>query len=523
MSGRFFHIVLLAFVLTPAFANGQRQDTTTTVSLNSFYLMPVLNPWLITDNPAGLSQNTNVRPGEMAIGFVNESGDFKHVLQGKNIQHYRFETKQYKKINKTSLYGFFSYDKSLEKQLNYSEVNNPYRGTPYLLIDTMKMEGNTYDREFLKLNGAFSTPLNKNISWGIATDFRVGLSSQNRDPRPKNKVLNLSVTPGLLFSGSKFGFGLNFIYKYYNEDIASIIVRENTQMTFFSLHGLGTFIYHTAASYYRLYKQNNFGINAQAGYHSGRVRSLLGAKLTLLKETVVDGRGEGNASWAHIKSCSELRGVNLKIYHTTVIYSGIFLHQFLANLNIRQLIGTEIIQRLENDPDHNYMENWVTYGTDEKYGSYLLTSNLNYRFIKLKDGAKPDITMDAGISYLFSEQRYYIPNQKENYKNLAALLRFSKSFFFDKSEFSASAVFRYKQNLSGTLNLEDTNFIVRKIIAPEYKFMTQNYILFGMGLSYEIPIKKSRTKYFIKTQAEFIRADDKRIRNYLTVNTGIIF
>ncbi len=523
MSGRYFYILLLTLLVSTGFVRGQSQDSMSTVSLNSFYLMPVLNPWLITDNPAGLSQNTSVHPGEMAIGFVNEDGDFKRMLRGQNIQHYRFETKQYKKINKTSLYGFFSYDKSFEKQLRYSEVNDPYRGTPYLLIDTMKMEGNTYDREFLNLNGAFSTPLNKNISWGIGTNFRVGLASQNRDPRPKNKVLNLSVTPGLLFSGSRFRFGLNFIYKYYNEDIESIIVRGNTQMTFFSLHGLGTFIYHVAASYYRLYKQNNLGINTQINYHSGRINSLLGAKLILLKETVVDGRGEGNASWAHIKSCSELRSILLRIYHTTVITNGIFLHQFLIDLNIRQLIGTEIIQRLENDPDHNYMENWVTYGKDEKYGSYLFTSNFNYRFIRLKDNSKPDFTLDGGISYLFSEQDYYIPNQKENYKNLVTSFRFNKSFFFNKSEFSVSAVLRYKRNLSGTLNLEDPNFIVSKIVAPDYEYITQNYTLFGMGMSFEIPIKKSQTKYFINTQASFLRAYDKRTRTYLSVNTGIIF
>jgi len=523
MNGRYFYILLLTLLFAAGFARGQRQDSTSAVSLNSFYLMPVLNPWLISDNPAGLSQNTALRPGEMALGFANETGDFKHVLQGKTIQHYSFETKQYKKIKKTSLYGLFSYEKSFEKSLNYSEVNDPYRVTPYLLIDTMKMDGNTYDREFLKLDGRFSTPLNKNISWGIASAFKVGLASQNRDPRPKNKVLNLSVSPGLLFSYSKVRFGLNLIYGYYNEDISAMIVRANTQMAFFSLHGLGTYIYHVTDSYYRLYKQNNFGFNAQINFHSGWVNSLTGAKLTFSKETVLDGRGEANASWAHIKNCSELQGIHLKIYHTLVIHRGSFLQRFLVDLNIRQQLGTEIIQRLENDPNHNYMENWVTYGKDQKYGFYLLTTNLFYRLIKLKDNLISNFSLDGGISYFFSEKEYFIPNQKEKDKNMILSLRFDKSFFFNKNVLSIMGTFRYKRNLSGILDMEDTNFMVSKIIVPDFEYLTRNYTLFGMGLSYEIPLKKSRSKYFIKTQLEYIRANNNSTRTLLNVKTGIIF
>lgn len=523
MNGRYFYILLMALLLASGVARGQHQDSHSDVSINSFRLMPVLNPWLITDNPAGLSQNTLLRPGDINIGFFNENGNFKRVQQGKNIQHYRFETKQYKKVRKTSLYGFFSYDKNFEKGVNYSEVNNPYRGTPYLLIDTMKMDNDTYDREFLKLSGAFSTPLNKKINWGIVTDFKVGLASQNRDPRPRNKVLDLSVSPGILVSLSKFRLGLNLIYGYYNEDIEAIIVRENTQMTFFSLHGLGTYVYHKANSYARLYKQNNFSVNTQINYQSGRVNSLSGAKLTLLKETTDDGRGEGGASWSHIKNCAELKGINLQLYHTTVINNITTIHRFLANLSIQELLGTEIIQRLENDPNHNYMENWVTYGKDEKYGSYFLTANLFYRFIKLKDNFRSDYTFDGGISYFFSEQGYYIPNQKENYKNIVMSLRFDKSFFLNKSVFSISAAFRYKRNLSGMLDMEDTNFIVRKLIAPDFEYLTSNYIIPGMGLAYEIPLKNMRSKYFIKAQIDFCRANDSRTRTFFNIKIGIIF
>ncbi len=523
MNGKYLYVFILILLLSPDFTYGQSQAKMRDVSLNSFCLMPVLNPWLITDNPAGLSQNTILHPGEMNVGFFNESGNFKRVQQGDNMQHYRFETRQYKKIRKTSLYGSFSYDKSFEKGVNYTEVNDPYRGTPYLLIDTVKTTDDTYDREFLKFTGTFSTPLNDKISWGISTHFNVGLASQNRDPRPRNKVLRLSVSPGILFSVSKFHLGLNLVYGYYNEDIEAVIVRENTQMTFFSLHGLGTYVYHVAASYNRLYKQNSLGVNGQVSYRSGAVTSLLGVKFTFLKETTDDGRGEGNASWAHIKNCAELNGVSVNIVHSTVIHQELSLHNFLMNITLRQLLGTEIIQQLMNNPNENYMENWVTFGKDEKYGSYLLKARLSYRFIKLKEGYRTNYSLGGGASFLSSDQVYYLPNQEEKYKNLILLANFDKSFYFNKSILSVSAALRYKRNLSGMLNLTDSTFIVSKLTRPDFEYYTRNYFMPGMELSYEIPLKKIKSNYFIKTQIDFLRANDGRTRTFFNVRTGIIF
>jgi len=337
-------------------------------------------------------------------------------------------------------------------------------------------------------------------------------------------VLNLWVSPGLLFSFSNFRFGLNFIYGYYNEDIESIIVRANTQMTFFSLHGLGTFVYYSANSYYRLYKQNKYGVNAQINYRSGGVNSLLGAKLSMQKENVYDGRGEGNASWSHVKHCSELRGYNLKVYDATVIDKGTFIHSFSLSLRIRQLLGTEIIQRLENDPNENYMKNWVTYGKDEKYGAYLLQTGLLYRFIKTKDYYRTNYTFDGGISYLYSNRAYYLPDQNENYENLQVSLGFGKSFYFKRSIFSVLFAFRYKRNLSGALELEDTTFIASRLTVPDFEYLTSHVMIPGAGVSYEIPFKKKRGSCFVRSRLDvYGEGRGDRGRTVFHVSTGIIF
>ncbi len=136
--------ILLLHLVVP---NAVGQDSIPAISLNSFDLMPVLNPWLSSTNPAGLSLNPNILPGKMNLAYSTETGDYKRVQQGDNINHYNFQTQRYTKIENTFFYGSFSYNKSFEKGIDYSDVNNPYRGTPYLLIDTI---GNDICEQLIK-------------------------------------------------------------------------------------------------------------------------------------------------------------------------------------------------------------------------------------------------------------------------------------------------------------------------------------------------------------------------------------
>ena len=501
-------------------ANAESQDSIHVVSLNSFDLIQVLNPWLFSTNPAGLSLNPNILPGKMVLGYHAETGDYKRVQQGENINHYNFQTQRYTKTENTFLYGNFSYDKSFEKGIDYSDVNNPYRGTPYLLIDTI---GNDiYDREFFSLEGKLSTPINHNISWGLSTGLNVGLASQNRDPRPKNKVLNLSVSPGLLFSFSKLNLGFNLLYNYYNEDISISIIEENKQIAFFQLHGLGTNIYHVASSFSRLYKQYSLGGETQVNYRSGNLNSLSGAKLQYIKEIANDGRKAGNASWSCIKNDSELEGIKLEIYNSTIINNNSSIHHFYTNLKINNMLGTEIIQRLETSAESG-ITNWVTYANEEKYCSTQIDAGFSYNYLKMKEEFFRNYEFKFAVNYHGFEQTYYLPNREEVYKNLMFSLGFDKSFYLSSHIFSISAGFKYKKNISSNQNFEENNFIIDKILLPDFNFLTSNFYAPWFKLSYEIPLNKIFDKYFFMTSVNLYRGNNNQTRTIFNFSTGVIF
>ena len=501
-------------------AYAENRDSIQTVSLNSFDLVRVLNPWLNSTNPTGLSLMPDILPGKMSLNYHDETGDYKRVQQGENINHYSFHTQRYIKINNTSLYGDFSYDKSFEKGTDYTNLNNPYRETPYLLVDTI---GNDIiDREFFTLNGDLSTPVFNNMIWGFSIYFNVGLASQNRDPRPKNKVLDLSVSQGLMYSFSKVNIGLNLLYSYYNEDIAIGIVGENIQMAFFQLHGLGTSTYHVASSFNRLYKRNSFGGEVQMNFKSGKLNSLTGAQMIYLIETADDGRKAGNASWSSVKNDSELEGIKLKIYNTTTINNNSSIHYFNVDVKINSMLGTEIIQRLEVVGDAD-AEDWITYGKEEKYSSMLIDAGLSYNYLKMKEEYKQNYDFKLAVNYFDFEQAYYIPNQQESYKNLLFSLGFDKSFYLKRNMFSIGAGLKYKKNISGSQNFEENTFIIDKLLAPDFNYLTSDFYATGLKLSYEISLNKIFDKYFFKIDVDMYQGNNGHARTIFNFNTGVIF
>jgi len=514
--------LLFTFILSLSFltTNAQVSDSINIDSYNSLELIEVLNPWLLSSNPAGLVLNPEISPGKMNIAYHGEDGDYKRIQQGENYSKYSFQTERYKKKANTFYYGNFSYDKSLEKGVFYSNVNDPYRGSPYLLIDTI---GNDiYDREFFTLRGDLATPLYKNISWGFSSDLNVGLASQDRDPRPKNKVLNLSLSQGLLFSFSKINVGFNLLYSYYNEDIEIDIIKANTQMDFFQLLGLGSYTSYEAGSFYRLYKRNSMGGDAQLNYKSGKINSLLGSSFLYIDETADDGHKLGDASWNFMKNDSKLEGILFEIYNSTTITNNSSIHLINANYKLTTMLGTEFIQKLyvlgETKTD-----DWFTIGIEEKFKSSLIDAELSYSFLKMKEAFLQNYKVHFALNYYEFSQAYYVPNKNDSYQNMIFSLGLDKSFYLKNNIFSLGAGFKHKNNIAFSHNYGEANFITEKLLLPDLNYLASDFNALSFKFSFETSLNKLFDKYFFSSTIDLYSGDNNLNRTIYNFSTGVIF
>ncbi len=514
---KIFVIILLLYLCLLSRAGDL--DETKRYNLLTFKQIEVGSPWLQSNNAAGLSQMGDLFPSELKLGFKLNDGSFHSIFSGQSVQSYDFCSQSYRKIGRTYLYGSFNYSKSFEKGLDFSDTNDPTLNYPYLLTDTIGND--TYDREFFNLKGIISSPISSRLDWGLSFDYQVGVASQNRDPRPENHVVKTRILPGLVYKTDFFRLGANLSYGYYNEDINVMVVEKNVLISMFQLHGLGNFNYHASNSFNRSYQQNEFGGGMQFEWMSGNVSNLLHSNYSRSIQTIDDGREGGSANWGAVKNDSRLDAVIWNLTDVISVVKGEKVHQLKAELNLDSKLGTEFIQRLEkvNETD---LEQWVTYGREQKYYSLRTNAALNYQIISKDENKQMKSLFTGVVNYSAFREKYFIPNENQNFSNMTMAASYLKLFVFQQSSVSAEMNFNYQFNLDRRQNLLD-NFMVQKIFRPEFNFLTESYLSPGISLGYQVPLKKMFDKYFVKTNFAWVHSAGGLNLTVFNFSTGLIF
>lgn len=490
------------------------------LNLLTFTQIEALSPWLQTNNAAGLSLIPELFPAELKLGYRNANGGFHSAFSGDNKQALHFRSRSFHKINKTFLYGSFSYSRSFERNVNFSDTNNPALNYPYLLVDTIGHD--TYAREFFNLSGMVSSPLTEKLTWGLNVDYMAGTAVQNRDPRPENKVLQTTASPGLLFSSGPFRVGGNLTYGYYNEDIDVSVVEAGAIQTLFQMHGPGVFSYHASSSFKRLYRQHQMGAGMQFGWNQDNISNILFSDYFYLIQTIDDGRAGSQATWAAVKNDSRLDGTAWKLTDVLSVNQGQKNHQVKAVVNLASKLGTEFIQRLEKTGDNDAAK-WITYGKEQKYYSLQTNAELGYQLLTKDENNLLKSLFKAGFYYLAFDEKYYLPNQELEYSNLTIKSSFLKSVAFAKATLAAEIKLEYRYNLEARKNLTVTNFMIQKIYASEFDYLTENFVSPGVSFSYQIPLQKAFERYFIKTDFDWYHTATGKNQTIFSFSTGLIF
>lgn len=489
-------------------------------SLLTFRQIEAENNWFQSGNAAGLKQMPELFPAELKLGYEYSDGNFHTIFEGQSVKMHEFDSRSYRKIGKTYLFGSFSYQKSFESGLNFSNTNHPELNYPYLLADTVGKD--TYDREFFKLKGIISSPVCSQLDWGLSFDYQVGVASQNRDPRPENKVMQANISPGLLYKSDQLRLGLNLIYGYYNEDIAISVVETGAQKSLFQIHGPGVFTYHVSSSFYRLYQQHKLGGGMQLGLNRGNFTNLFHSNLVFSNQTVDDGRRGSIATWAATKNDSELDAAEWSLSDVVSLKEENKVHQLSAKVQLVSKRGTEFIQRLEKINETG-LEHWITYRKEQKYYSLKTKAELKYQLISKNENELMNSLFSAALNYSTFQEDYHLPDFYQSFRNLKFMASYLKLFDFSRSSLSAELNFKGQFKLGAQQNFDETQFMIQKIFKPEFDFRTETYFSPGISLGYEVPFRKAGEKFFVKNDFDWIHSVDNQDRILCRFSTGIIF
>jgi hypothetical protein len=132
-------------------------------------LIQLKNPWLNSNNAAGLTILVIPLHGNTELGYNDAGGDYHRAQEGNRLNGLRFVSERYDKIGKNWLsWGSFEFQMNKEKERNWSNVFNTYNSSPYIFGDSIK--GN-YDTQFFDLHAKLSRKINNQFSLGIGIDY----------------------------------------------------------------------------------------------------------------------------------------------------------------------------------------------------------------------------------------------------------------------------------------------------------------------------------------------------------------
>ncbi|MDA3853201.1 MAG: hypothetical protein PF444_03030 [Bacteroidales bacterium] len=513
-----FICIFLLLALTRVVSFAQEQNLRTNVHYQD--VLQLSTPLLHTKNPAALSFNLLDSIRQVGVSYTIQNGDFKPVMESGKSHQLGLYTESFRRINKTRLYSAFRYTKNWEKDIQYSNVYNAYRGTPYLFVDTVSNV--SYDKEEYQINCKMAHQFNQTISLAGEVDYKLGLGAQNKDPRSLNKLVHLKNKVGILADAEAFKLGLDIYYNYFNEDIDITTVRENASYEVYALTGLGTYSKHNSTRFYRLYKEHTYGYDFQIDLGNNILEFGLNSK----REEVLDGRRENGANWSAIKTDSYLNTRNWHIKDVLTFNSSEGYHQLILKYQQSKVIGTELLQVLEKVKlDHDIYQ-WKTISEEDKYAKSENSAQINYTYTQLKAPFLRDYSLGFGVLYFKKNEKYNFEDLETAYKNIHYHLYASKLFQKGHHSFETRIDANYKSNISNIRNLEFVTSITDLIIIPDLEFNTSNSVGGGITLNY-IYTNSKKQNYYIEGKYAIQHTDNtyfnKKEKHYTSLSLGLMF
>ncbi len=445
----------------------------------------------------------------------------KSPIEPGNTNLFYAKTKGYKKLGKLMFYGSFGYSNEQYKDLLYNntlifDINNPY-----ILGDTI---GGKQRKEGFLLKGSVAIPLTDKITVGIDADYQDYVGAKGKDPRNRNDISSLAITPGIIFNGTKLSVGLSGGPVVFNNDI-SVSVMDDGRYNLFQFLGFGYFkSIRNIISYENEYFGKGYQAEAQLRYINGNYSNFLVIDYNSGKEEVRYGTTKRLIDGISDKNC-----ISVSNYQSFRKNGN--LHRLNTIINMMRLNGTEVMQHSKTIITGSY--SYDTLITDSWIQDKHIASNydgtIEYIFSRYNDyGEKSRINLGMYAEY---QTAYHYPVRNYGFQEVINIMAFTgyKKYISIRSvtlipEFGIG----YRKNL-----FKDMNYVIAELSLPavqqqDYLARHSDFFKGNAGISF---MKKTGMKafneYYININTAYTYAPDKLNGPYqnflLNCSMGLIF
>ncbi len=467
-------ILLLALAL-----NGQVADT-----LRQQYVNYMLEQYVwLPDKQWNLANihRYNVRKYrqfEMAYDGNNQK-NISLFHEGNTMQQASLKYKSYQKIKTISILSDFSYQKGLQKQLQWSDVADYEKLYPYIIADSSL--GNVFFESY-SMGGDFCKSINNSyLSAGL--NYRAEGRYRKQDPRVKNTVSDLTAQLAWQQKFKNYYFGIDAKYNTYQQSLTSIAKRPDRTDFYYVLTGLGN--YDHVFSYVRdhfsgKYFGNQYAVSLQAlPVNENRPW----VALSFLRQNFRFAY-EGQETLSDNKTYVYRLELGYRFFNAS------FLQHLRLNALMKQQKGTEYYYESVIVDEQTLLTDLHLLATSEKFSSTRFQLKLSAYF-KLLQNEKQHLYAEIFTRYHKANELYRFPKSEQSIDKLKIGVHFISVHFINKYLLNFKGGIQYNPVLFSDFSYSNINSApVKQLVIPDFYMLRQDYASYSFETEYVYPLNR---------------------------------
>lgn len=475
--------------------------------------------------PLYLNRFDSVNVGNSSVSYFTLNNHFKDVYTAKKRQGFAIDSERFVTVKDWKFYGNFSFSKFEDQGTGFTTMADPYRDNPYKFADSITNA--EWKKQHYLLQAHVLTPqIAKNLRAGVGIKYEVLNGARQIDPRPADKLVDIQITPQIIYQLNNWDFGINGSYNRFREDLSITMQNIQRPKDIYKLLGLGEYLYNqpinASSSMSRMYEGDTFGGGFTIGRKLNEYSSIqASASYQNVKETTTDGTTTPYNAGEHVKD----------------VWSGIISYQYKKG-NYNHLATLQ--GRRADAENREYIQalNPTTDQYDEVYNAvmhYQLKNTIafNYGLQILKDN-QPSWNLGAGLTYSYDDQQYpttYARQEMEDYiinayaKKWFTIKNMNLSFGYHTAvKFVGDNLLRHQEDVNFS------NFVSRNILNPNFAYQTTNYWANQLEAQLTLPaFKKTDAQLYFKVNYQNISSTETMLEsakglsnNYFNFTIGLI-
>jgi len=215
----------------------QDDSVTTRFRLRDFSFVKAVNPWLTSDNAAGLTRFNQRNFATAEVNYEFLKGGLVNYDQSPRVISLGADAEAFHRLGRRfALYGKISYNSYSGHAMAGSAFIDTERLPFNLVEDSLTNLGKKY-KDTYHLIGGVGVDVWKGLSIGAKLDYTAANMAKYKDLRHKTKLMNMVFTLGATYRTGIFTLGADYFY------------RRNTQTITFSTYGKTEKDYYTLVDY----------------------------------------------------------------------------------------------------------------------------------------------------------------------------------------------------------------------------------------------------------------------------------